>query len=286
MLTYMGHSASAWSFAAMNSYTGRENPTYPMPPQWTEGSIQSAIYSPLNLARMRGYHHRVYLPRYGGAIRDSLTNLSLEHSAPVTAETIAEGGRGMSHAQFLGAQVAASRGKYLEQGWKSLRSGDFARARSSFENASLIDRRELDPRVGKFLCSVADRQVRTAIADLDAILKLENMFAGQHALRDLLPEAMPEAVLAHQAGLCRGSPQWVEAGAVQVYLLWLDGQQAAAQAEAERLRNEFRGSTYAVMAERIREQLEKANQTQAAGPGAPEVDAPQNLPRTGAIADR
>jgi hypothetical protein len=152
-------------------------------------------------------------------------------------------------------RLQSSREKYIENGFAHLAEMDFTRGHSAFEGATLIDREGLTPRVGRFVCSLlgwqqASFELRTILADYDHPFEISERF------REVLHDTgQIEGAIMRYTTLVGLSPNSDTMAAMHAYLLWIDGQRTEALGVAQKLRDKFRDSPFAVMAEGMREQI-------------------------------
>ena len=268
MMTYFGRSRDAFWFAPP-VFSGRGRTTLPLLPTFRDPEMRAMVLDPQLLALYGSYHHRALLPLEGGRIRDEMTTKSLENPIPIPEDVDSPTRQRLTHAEQLQARIEASRSRYLEQGWSYLRQSDYLRSKNAFESAALIGPSDLAPRVGQFLCAIADRQFSTASVFLAGLVEHhEDMFSVRYPFTDVFADAqVGEAVLTGCAAAVEHRPDSDAIAALHVYALWLDGQQAATLTAASKLREGFRASRFACFADMIHEQMRSEETDSKAPPG-------------------
>ncbi|MFQ5490614.1 MAG: hypothetical protein ACE5GE_07825 [Phycisphaerae bacterium] len=67
------------------------------------------------------------------------------------------------------------RKRYLAEAWDWFQRREYQRARSSFKNAELLDRTDLEPRVGIFFCCVAEQEYYLASYNMGRLLRWDGL---------------------------------------------------------------------------------------------------------------
>lgn len=270
---YIGRSPSA-TFFDFSSYTGR-GVNYPhVRPTFEDTEILKQLYSAHANIVYSSFQNRVALPTAGRFIRDDLTNTSLENAPPVPDLVYdasfdpwrAQESR-VNHSDLFATRLQASHDRYIEQGFAFLSEKDFMRAHSAFESATLVDRDALTPRVGRFLCSLLGAQRSMAGFELKSILAdYDQPFELDERFREVLHSSgQAEGAILRSSSMAGVAFNDDSLAATYAYLLWIDGQRTAALSAAERLRDKFRDSPFAVMAEGMRDQILRDRATAQSG---------------------
>jgi hypothetical protein len=248
-------SAAARSFAPP-AYSGYGRYTPPIGPSYSEGSLLRILTDDVRLVTASSFHHRLRAGVDGGAIRDDLTNTTLENPYDLSEVDLMAPHK--SHAERIAERMQAMHVRYAEKGWAALRSGQALEAMAQFENVLLLAPDELDAKVGRLVAAVQSAQYDTAVACLKGL-------SVRHADLFTVQRSLGEALGSHGRGedLLKRITDWAETHAsdesyvaLHAYLLWVDGQQSRAQSLAEKLNRDHPASTFAGFAERMRLELE------------------------------
>lgn len=265
LIMYFGRSPSAMVFARPD-YDGRGINFRSRVPAFTNQSTRDILQPQKELPLLRSFHHRAVLPREGGSIRDELTNTSLRNSERLPEGVTYDSGVGESHATVLARSIEAKYQRYVTDGWellasKELAANEYMRARILFENAMTIEPEKIEARIGKMLCSLAGSQFATAGADLNAVLKRDTPIfsVDVRSTEVFIDPATTREILRNLARLSQQEPDTPFLAALHAYMLWFDGQDTAAVTAARRLRDNFRTSPYAKLAEQIIKQPAKSD---------------------------
>lgn len=257
LIMYFGRSPSASIFGRPH-YDGRGANYRPLVPTFTTQSTRDILQPQKELPILRSFHHRAVLPREGGSIRDELTNTSLRNTAPLPESISYDSRSGEGHAAMLARSINAKYERYVRDGWellasKELNSADYMRGRIFFDSAATIEPDKIEPRIGKMLCLLAGSQIATAGADLRAILKRETpiLSVKVQSSEVFSDPATTREILRNLARLSQQEPDAPFLAALYAYMLWFDGQQMAAETAATKIRDNFRTSPYAILAEQI-----------------------------------
>jgi hypothetical protein len=80
-----------------------------------------------------------------------------------------------TQAELMTSRLTALQKQSVADGWTWFQKGEYLRARSCFENAEMLNRRDAEPRAGMFFCMVAERKYAQA---LHLVARIYRMDAG------------------------------------------------------------------------------------------------------------
>jgi hypothetical protein len=226
-------------------YAGSRRMSPPMAPRYSSVSTLRILSDDMKLLRGGSFHHRVYEPIQGGAIRDELTNTSLAHPYEVRDEEIEKPRK--THAEILAQRIQARHDRYIREGWQRLAEGAYLRAINAFDNAAVLRPENLEAQVGRFLSSVGSDELQTASSILLSMLDHpDNIFSMRKSLDEAFGEDRDaDKLMARIEYLAELSTESPDQPALDVYLKWLNGRDAAARDAARNLENQFRTSAFA-----------------------------------------
>jgi hypothetical protein len=263
MLVPFSRSRSASSFAGP-VFNGVGHVFPPMSPGFVTESTSRIIQENRNLLRKESFHHRLFLPLEGGAVRDELTNLSLTNSRQSSEADIRPTTPRKTHAERLVARMAAIRARYLKSGWESMKAGAYREAMDQFESAVNLDRKDPEAHSGRILAALADRRFETAVAYLRTQLNhCDDAFAFQVSLAEILPTAeFGRSMLEYLSAMADANNSDSDSMALNVFLLWLDGRDSMARSTADDLQRLHRTSEFSGLADIIREAIDAKSATE------------------------
>jgi len=269
-----GRSPSARIFGSP-IYDGRGGTFMPRTPQFMGTSARAILNPPLPLPVARSFHHQALLPRVGGAIRDELTNRSLRHAEPIPDDISFDHNAGRpTYSDLLARRIHAKFDKYVRDGWRllgteDLSPSDYVRSSVAFDNAATIDPGALEPRVGKLLCAVVGREFTTASAQLLAILtEGHNLLDLDLTTKTIFADPRTgQQIISELSRLVHREPDTPFLAALQAYMLSLDGQQTASLSAARKIREKFRTTPYAALADQLIARLDKPQHVDTASGG-------------------
>jgi hypothetical protein len=80
-----------------------------------------------------------------------------------------------TQAELMTSRLTALQKRSVADAWAWFQKGEYLRARSCFENAEMLNRRDAEPRAGMFFCMVAERKYAQA---LHLVARIYRMDAG------------------------------------------------------------------------------------------------------------
>jgi hypothetical protein len=201
------------------------------------------------------FHHRLFQHLDGGSIRDDLTNLSLTNMRETEDADIHPDVPRKTHAERLAAIMSAKRDQYLAQGWAAMKAGNYLRANDQFGNAMCLDQEDAEAHAGRVIAALSGRRLEAARAYLKTFANhCKNPFIFRRNLEDTLPsQEFGKTMVDYISELAEGNTSDPDLAALNVYLLWMDGRDSAAQSAAEALHQQFRTSEFAGFVDEIRD---------------------------------
>jgi hypothetical protein len=268
MLMLLGRSSSA-NWFTNPTYSGLGGMSPGRAPTYSDPRLTEMVHASWQLAMKNGLHHRIFDKLEGGSVPDGMTRMSLANPLPLPENLYASSEKGPSPAQRLADELDASHKRYLASGWRYLAEGGappsqqrvadneqklaYLRCRNAFESARMIKGDDVEAAAGKLLCAIADGERASAVVYLDMLFEMHpNLLDLNYRLDEVLgSRRTADMVLADISASVGPSPQNAKIAALEIWLLWLDGQRATARSRAEQLREKFRDSPYAVLVEKI-----------------------------------
>lgn len=121
-----------------------------------------------------------------GVIHDALSLADDTGQVRYSARPVVGPGK-HTQAELMTSRLAALQKQSLADGWTWFQKGEYLRARSCFENAEMLKRRDAEPRAGVFFCMVAERKYMQALHLAARIYRLDagpNLFGADYRLAE------------------------------------------------------------------------------------------------------
>jgi tetratricopeptide (TPR) repeat protein len=83
----------------------------------------------------------------------------------------------------MATRLVMMRERALKEAWQWFSQAEYGRARSSFQSVEMLDRSDPEPRLGMFLCSVADERYAQAAENFKQIMR-RDMDPSREPFRD------------------------------------------------------------------------------------------------------